>query len=200
MAEQSRLNRQWRDIITDILQLPPDYVRPAEQNAPAGGLEDQFMTVMIGPVTGHGGVQTREDIPDSPDMMFTMRAQRKATATIQSFGSGSFDQLLDLNAMLEDEWGTWIFQQQNIGFVERRGPTDMTAIVPAQFWQRRATLAVDFNFVVTTQVRVPAFASFDMSVYIDQGGELHFNWLQGQPIKCPVGGRKTITWQSQFQQ
>jgi hypothetical protein len=200
LAEQSQLNAQWRALITEVLQLPPDYVRPANQNAPAGGLEDKFITVSIGNVVGHGGIQKRTDITDSPDLLFTMTAQRTATATIQAFGAGSFDLLLNLNAMLEDEWATWLFQQRNIGFVARRGPNDLTEIVPAQFWQRRASLAVDFNFIITTQIRVPAFSSFDLSVYLDQDGEIHYEWQQGQPIKCPVGGRKTTTWQSQFRQ
>lgn len=190
--EQTYLNAAWRGLITELLQLPENYVRPANQNAPAGGLEDQFMTVLIGSVVGHGGTETRTDIPNSPDLLFTMEAQRRATATIQAFGLGSFDLLLNLNALLEGEWGTWQFQQANIGLVERRGPNDLTTLVPALLWQRRALLAIDFNFIVTAKVTVPCFSSFAWNVIVDEDGEAHFEWRTDEPFpKCPAGGRKT---------
>lgn len=189
--EQTRLNAAWRGLITELLQLPENYVRPANQNAPAGGLESQFMTVLIGSVIGHGGSETRTDIPDSPDLLFTMQAQRQATATVQAYGPDSFDLLLKLNALLEGEWGTWQFQQSNLGLVQRRGPADLTAIVPALQWQRRAALSVDFNFVITASVTVPCFSSFEWNVIVDEDGETHFTWDTSQPFpKCPIGGRK----------
>lgn len=163
-----------RAIVTELMQLPIDYVRPANQNAPAGGLEDQFMTVLITDITGERGHQTKTEIVDSPDLLYAIDAQRKATASLQAFGAGSFDLLLDLNAMLDSDWAQWQFQQQNFGLILRRGPTDLTSIVPAQFWQRRARMEIDFYFIVHAEVRVPYFSSFDWTIYLDEDGSAHY--------------------------
>jgi hypothetical protein len=173
VAEQTVVNSSLRGVLTEILQLPVDYVRPANQNAPAGGLEVQFMTVLITNVTGERGHETKAEIPDSPDLMYTIEGMRKATAMVQAFGEGAFDLLLRLNALLDSEWATWQFQQANFGLVVRRGPTDLTALVPALLWQRRALMEIDFYFIVQAQVRVPYFASFSWTIYVDQDGSAH---------------------------
>jgi hypothetical protein len=173
-VEQSVVNATFRETIREILQLPPDYVRPANQNAPAGGLEAQFMTVLITNVTGERGTGTHTEVPNSHDLLYTIDGQRKATANVQAFGDGAFDLMLRLNALLDSEWGTWQFQQANFGLVERRGPTDLSTLVPAQLWQRRALMEIDFYFVVHAEVLVPYFSSFDVTVYIDQDGSAHY--------------------------
>lgn len=191
------MNRAWRDLVTELLQLPANFVRPANQNAGAEGLEDQFITILIGSVTGLGAIEDRIDIPNSNDLLFKIQAQRKATATIQAFGPDSFDLLLKLNALMsESQWSTWQFQQSNMGLIDIRGPNDLTALVPALLWQRRAVLSADFYFIINAQVRVPCFASFSWDVILDQDGEAHFEWNVNDPFpKCPVGGKKH-TWPS----
>jgi hypothetical protein len=171
--EQSSVNATWRELIRELLQLPANYVRPANQNAPAGGLEAEFMTVLIGQVSGAYGTQRRKEISGSPDLIFTIDGQRKGTATIQAFGEGAFDKLLALNVLLDTEWGTWLLQQSNLGLVTRRSPTDLSTLVPARLWQRRAVMEVDFYFIVHAEVRVPTFASFDVTIYLDEDGSAH---------------------------
>lgn len=173
MAEQTIVNASLREVIRDILQLPSDYVRPANQNAPAGGLESEFMTVLVNSVTGERGTETHKEIPDSTDLLYTIEGQRKATASVQAFGEGAFDLLLKLNALLDSMWGASQFQQSNLGLVERRGPSDLTTIVPALLWQRRALLEIDFYFIVHAEVRIPYFSSFEWNIHVDQDGEAH---------------------------
>jgi hypothetical protein len=131
------------------------------------------MTVLIGQVTGSRGTQKRSEVPGSTDLLFTVNGQRKATAVIQSFGEGAFDQLVDLNALLDSEWSQWLFQQANLGLVSRRGPSDLTTLVPAVLWQRRALMEVDFYFIAHGEVRVPTFGSFEWTIYVDENGSAH---------------------------
>jgi hypothetical protein len=174
MSDQTQINKQLRSCITELMQLPPAFVRPANQNAPAGGLEAEYMTVLITNVTGERGHQTRSSIDGSSDLLIAVDAQRKATASIQSFGDGSFDQLITLNALLDSDWSQWIFQQANIGLVMRRGPVDLTAIVPANLWQRRAQMEIDFYFIAHAEVRVPTFSSFEWTIYVNEDGSAHY--------------------------
>ena len=174
MSEQTTVNQQFRSLLTELLQLPSGYVRPANQNAPTGGVDAQYMTVLITTIQGERGHQTRSDIPGSSDLLYAIDGQRKATASVQAFGDGSFDLLMKLNALLDTDWSQWLFQQTNFGLVLRRGPNDLSTVIPAQFWQRRAQMEVDFYFIAHAEVRVPTFSSFEWTVYVDEDGSAHY--------------------------
>jgi hypothetical protein len=165
-----------RSIVRDLLALSENYVRPANQNAPAGGIESKYMTCLISTVIGSRGTETSKDVPGTLDIMRMIDGQRKATATLQAFGEGAFDLLVSLNALLDCDWAQWLFSQQNFGLVTRRGPSDLTTIIPAELWQRRAILELDFYFIAHAEIRVPCFGSFTADTYIDLDGHNHFEY------------------------
>lgn len=190
--EQTSVNLAWRTMITDLLALPENYVRPANQNAPAEGIEAKFITVLITDVTGSGVQETREDIRGTNDMLYHLCAMRQATAQLQAYGPGAFDLMLKLNALLYGSWSAWNFQQATLGMIAVRGPVDTDAIIPAKLWQRRAVMNVDFYFVIKVDLVVPCFASFSWDIYLDEDGSAHFEWKVGEPWpKCPIGGIKS---------
>lgn len=167
MSTRAEVNTLFRVLFRDLLGLPDNSIRPANQNAPTG--KTLFGTVNITAMDGaQWATRKLENDPDSVDLLETVHKDVTVTLSVQFFHAGAFDTLARLIHLLQSSGG--IDRMQEIGAgLQTIGPVrDLTALVDT-FFEERAQVDMTFsiNAVYVLNIRSILSAKFDF--YFEDG-------------------------------
>lgn len=145
--------------------MPENSVRPANQNAPTGAIDEQFATVLIAtfePV-GQDQLMRQNDSSPSTDVIETVIGPRRCMASIQFFRGDAYYKAMRLPALLSTSAAVEKMQQQGIGLIGTSPPRNLTALVDT-LWEERGQIDIEFYVVAAESVSVPTYGSFPISI------------------------------------
>lgn len=154
-----------REIIRALLGMPEHSVRPANQNAPTGTMQDQFVTVLISSVTSEGwDDQTFRDLP-SPSLEVEERAegQRRLVASVQFFRGDAFNKACRLRTLLGLSSAVAACRAAGLGFIQASAVRDLSVVVDT-YWEARAQLDLEFYFITDETSNMPTYGLFPVSI------------------------------------
>jgi hypothetical protein len=164
---QDSVNTAFRGIITALLGLGTDVMRPANQNAPTGKLTtsktinvttdgvtvpvtvttiNQWGTVLLSHINQVGeDIRTQLSVADSdpPTSIEIIQGQRRVTASVQFFRGNALHQANRLKALFKTTSGVMAMQDAGLGLI-RVGPVlNVTQFVDS-YEEERAQVEIEF--------------------------------------------------------
>jgi hypothetical protein len=159
------LNDNIRAIVKAALNLPDNFVRPANQNAPTGKVSEPFATVLITTVdkSGQDSVSQENDL-DGVSIDETIVGQRHIVASIQFFRAGAYSLASRLGALLQGSTASGMFQQYGLGFVKVGSALNITGVVD-NVYEERGQIELEFYAISEEQLTIPTYGTFPVSLH-----------------------------------
>lgn len=176
------VNDSVRGLLRELLQLPPNRVRPGNQAAPVPG-EGLFATVTLTSMVGVGqdatdyytpartaeiasGVATLDApsaITDPHSLGEIVRGVRLATFSVQLYRKGSLSLMTRLRGLCASYRGVELFAARNLGLESVGAVRDLSAIDGAQM-EERAGVDVGLHFILTEIIETPTYGTFPLDI------------------------------------
>lgn len=162
--DNREINRRIRQLLRTVLGLSENYVRPANQNAPTGSMDDPFATVLIVDYSPTGWDSKREadgTLPD--DIIETQEGQRLIMASVQFFRANAMTLAQRLPAALQTSAAIGLMRELGLGLVHLSSARDLAAVVNT-LYEERAQLDIQFHLVAQEAVTLPTYGTFPISI------------------------------------
>lgn len=176
------VNDSVRALIRELLQLPPNRVRPGNQAAPIPK-DGLFATVTLLALAGVGQDATDYYNPartaeiaagvaslDAPAAIATpnsvgeiVRGLRLATFSLQVYRAGALTLLTRLRGLCASYRGTELFAARNLGLASVGAVRDLSAVDGPEI-EERAAVDVGLHFVATEIIETPTFGTFPLDI------------------------------------
>lgn len=164
MTDMTQIARQFRELVRVAMAMPPNSVRPANQNAPTDDL-DQFATVHLAVVTPTGLDDGRLVNEAAPSLRVneSQVGQRQVLASINFYkGDGPAKaarlwQALNLSPHLER------LQIIGLGLI-RAGPAKDLTVLNGPQWEPRGQVDIEFHVIAKEAISSPTFGRFPVEV------------------------------------
>lgn len=173
------IEQNFRANVQELLGMPANSVRRANQQnpPPSGGQEDQYATVLIQDISTYGwdevtyvdpsqaglGQQGSGDGPlggqETTDLTENITGQRHFTASVQFFRGDAMVKANTLTALLQSGGSIAAMVADGI-CIAKIGPIRNLPALVDTFFENRAQLDIEFNFINQEQVDMPTFATF----------------------------------------
>lgn len=164
MADVATINTKLRGFIREVLAMPENSVRPANQNAPAGPKDEQYATVLVTLVESTGQDDYRlENEPESTNINETVLGQRRLVASIQFFRGDAYTKACRLRTAVARPSSTDKLNALGFGFVKASAARNLTATVDT-YWEERGQIDLEFHLIAQETESVPTFGRFQTSV------------------------------------
>lgn len=162
--DSRELNRRIRDLVRTLLAMPENSVRPANQNAPTGAIDEQFATVLLTVFepTGQDELK-RQNEAATTNVIETTIGPRRLVASVQFFRGDAYYKAMRLPALLSTSAAIAKMQQHGIGFIKSSPPRNLTALVDT-LWEERGQIDLEFYVVAAESVTIPTYGRFPISV------------------------------------
>ena len=173
-----------RDTIRQAFGLPDNYVRPANQNAPAGNISQSFATVLLSSVSSSGWPNLTVTPDGHGALTYALEAMKEFMASVQFFkaanevdaegiatqSDGGFDLALRLPDVLQLPATRYLLNQRGLGFVRVEGePHNLTALVDT-LWESRGHVDLRFNVVNREAATVAILQAVNIELFTAQPG------------------------------
>lgn len=166
MLDLAVINDRVRTLIRELLSMPANSVRPAEQNeAPAGDISQQLATVKLTLIEATGQddfVRTNQSAP-STNITESVEGQRLVTASINFYRGDAYTKAARLPAVLSSSTATERMKALGLGLVGTSQARNLTAIVDTN-WEERGQIDVTFHITVAETTSVPTYGEFEFDV------------------------------------
>lgn len=164
-----QLNEYIRKLIRVLYGMQENSVRKANQNAPTGGKDDQFATVLITTFDGLGWDVRREQDEAAPSLNVkeTVVGQRRFTASIQFFKGDAYSKAVRLEALLQSSKALELMQKNGLGLVRCAPAKNLTAVVDTHF-EERGQVDVDFHVVIDHSVSLATYGEATFELYTEK--------------------------------
>lgn len=158
------LNKRVRTLIRTLLGMPANSIRPANQNAPAGAIDEQFATVLIMTIgaTGQDERFLANEAAPSKNVVELIGGQRKFVASVQFFRGDAYTKAMRLEALLSTSKAVDLMQQLGIGFVDSSPPRNLTGVVNT-LWEERGQIDLTFYVIAAEATSIPTYGTFPIS-------------------------------------
>lgn len=173
------IEENFRGNIRTLLGMPANSViRANQQNPPpSGGQEDQYATVLVQEIGTYGwdevtyvdpsqagsGEQGSGDGPyggdETTDLTENITGQRRFTVSVQFFRGNAIVMAHTLGALLQSSNSITAMVADGI-CISRIGPVRNLSALVDTFFENRAQMDIEFNFINQEQVDMPTFATF----------------------------------------
>lgn len=168
MADVDALNTTLRAFIRELMGMPVNSVRPANQVAPTGLQSEQFATVLIASLVpiaqSQGAMATlaNEALP-STNVRETVRVQFEALVSVQFFKGDAFTKAQRLAVRLFSSWATDTMQTLGLGLVDVSSPRNLTGQVDT-FWEARGQLDLRIIVLAEEVMSLATYQTFTVAV------------------------------------
>lgn len=165
MIDTNIINDRVRVLVREILGLPNNSVRPANQNATVPNIPDEFATVFITPTGSEGwDIQKFEDLPaPSLEVKETITGIRRINASVQFFRGGAYTKAVRLGMLLQSSGAVSKMQAVGLGLVKVSPARDLTATVDT-IYESRGQIDIEFYLVADEEIITPTYGQFTVSV------------------------------------
>lgn len=162
------LNKVVRKLIRDVMGLPEDSIRPANQQAPTGKKDEPFGTVLITVVdsTGEDDRLLASEAAPSNNVVESIAGQRRFTASVQFFRKGAQTLAERLPTRLSFSSSAEKMQALGLGFIRASPAKDLTAVIDAD-WEQRAQIDLEFHVMAVETDIVPTYGTFPIETTVD---------------------------------
>jgi hypothetical protein len=167
--DHKELNRRVRDLVRSLLEMPENSVRPANQNAPTGAIDEQFATVLLTVFnpTGQDELHRQDEAAPSTNIVETVIGPRRCVASVQFFRGDAYYKAMRLPALLSTSAAIEKMQKHSLGLIRTSQPRNLTALVDT-LWEERGQIDLEFYVVAAESVSVPTFGRFPISIDTNQ--------------------------------
>jgi hypothetical protein len=165
MADQNALNKVVRQFIREILGEDENFMRPANQNAPAGAQDDEYGTVLITIFNDVGlGDESHKDVASpSTNVLYSVKGQCVFTASVQFFRGAAYNRATRLKKLLQHPVAVEKMQVLGLGYVKASTAQNLTQVVDT-FWEARGKIDVDFYVVSEEALEIASYREFPISI------------------------------------
>ena len=161
------LQKDFRTILRELLALPANSVRKANQSNPVG--KDPFVTVLFGLISDTG-VDDRKYIetdPPTDDIIEVIDGQRLLNISVQFFMEDAKWKASRLKTLLQSEGAAAKLQDIGIGLVRIGEVQDLSTVVDTS-WEERAQLTIEAHAIVKELVTTPTYGTFPITVSTEE--------------------------------
>lgn len=164
MADIDTISKNIRTLVRELLDLPANSVRPANQNAPTGKEGQDFATVLVTYIapTGQDDLR-RENVPASTDVSETVEGQRELLASVNFYRDGAFTKASRLPALLSTSRAIERMQVLGLGLVGTSQPRNLTAVVNTK-WEERGQIDLTFHVIDSETESTATYGTFPVEV------------------------------------
>jgi hypothetical protein len=161
------LQKSFRTFIRELLALPENSVRKANQANPVG--KDPFVTVLFTNVddTGLDDRKYLETDPPSNDIIEQVNGQRLLNISVQFFMTDAKWAANRLKTLLQSEGATATLQEIGIGIVRAGAVLDLSAVVDTS-WEERAQLTIEAHTIAKELITVHTYGTFPITVSTEE--------------------------------
>jgi hypothetical protein len=158
-----------RAIVRQLLAMPANSVRPADQVAPVGGTAEPFASVryVSEDYTGDDVESWADVAPDTAtppnDLSNSMIGPREALFSINFYRSGSLKRARRLQALLASPAGLELLDAADLGVSNVSSVRNLSAIESAEF-EERAQVDLTVRFTAIEAAVGPSFNRFPVSI------------------------------------
>lgn len=159
------VNKVFRKLFRELLAMPENSVRPANQNAPAGAKDEQFATVLVTMLPSPLFADRKfRDLPTpSTEVEETLQGQRGVTVSVQFFRGDAYTKAERLGMLLQTSAAIDKMQALGIGLVRVGTARNLTAAVDT-FWEERGQIDLEFYLVAKVVSNLPTYGRFPIAV------------------------------------
>jgi len=165
MLDPHAVNRSLRGIIRTLLGMPANSVRPANQNAPTGTMDEQFATVLVTSVGAEGWDDSRHqnEAQPSTNVAESVTGQRRLAASVQFFRGDAYTQACRLRTLLGTSQAIASLQAAGLGFVSASPARNLTGVIDT-YWEERAQIDIELYLIDHEVISTPTYGRFPISV------------------------------------
>lgn len=162
--DDKELNKRVRQVVRLLLGMPENSVRPANQNAPSGAIDEQYATVLLSTINPTGWDQTElENIDDSLNVNEQIKGQRLCVASVQFFRGDAYNKATRLQALLKSSKAAELMRARALGFVRTSSARNLTNVMDT-LWEDRGQIDFEFHVIGLEQIELPTYGIFEISV------------------------------------
>lgn len=165
MADVDAINKLFRGFFRELLGMPENSVRPANQNAPAGGKSEQFATVLVTGLEGSvwGSVKLKDEPAPSLNVEESVTVQYLVSLSVQFFRGDAYTKAQRLGVLLQLSTAIARMQALGIGLVSVGTARNLTAVVDT-YWEARGQIDLVFHLIARETLSLPTFGTFKIDV------------------------------------
>lgn len=165
MLDVNLVGQKLRELIRVALDMPADSVRPANQNAPTGTMDQQFATVLITYIepTGWDDMRLVNEAGPSTNVTESAVGQRHIVASVQFFRGDALTKATRLKSLLAMSAQIDKMQSMGIGFVKAGQVKNLTAVIDT-YWESRAQIDLEFYLIMKEDDSLASYGKFPVSV------------------------------------
>lgn len=165
MADVKAINKVFRQFFRELLGMPEDSIRPANQNAPAGSRTDQFATVLITNIDGAlwGTYRLKDEDAPSLNVQESVIVQYTISLSVQFFKGDAYTKAQRLGVLLQTSSAIAKMQALGVGLVGASAARNLTAVVDT-YWEERGQIDLEFHLVAQEVMSVPTYGTFKIDV------------------------------------
>lgn len=165
MADLNDINKLVRKVVRELLAMPENSVRPANQNAPGGAKTEQFATVLIATVddTGEDDHKFKDDAAPALTVTETAEGHRRMMASIQFFRGDAHTKASRLRTLLTMGAASDKLRAVGLGFIRASAVRNLSAVVDT-YWEERGQIDLEFYLVAKETATVQTYGRFPITV------------------------------------
>lgn len=165
MADMKDINKKVRTLLRELLGMPANTIRPANQNAPTGDDGDQFGTVLLTVIspTGQDDLQRVNEGGESLNVTETTIGQRAVMASVNIYRGDAFSKASRLPALLGKSYAIERMQALGLGLVGTSQPRNLSAVVNT-LWEERGQIDITFHVIDSETDSVQTYGTFPVEV------------------------------------
>ena len=163
--DHREINRRIRQLIRELLAMPENSIRPANQNAPTGNIDEQFATVLVTIIepTGEDGREYIDQPGPAKQITERVLGQRLVSASVNFYRGDAVTKAMRVPALLSSGLAAEKMQALGLGFVRTKGPRNLTALVDT-LWEERGQIDIDFHIIAIEDVTLNTYGTFPVAV------------------------------------
>lgn len=165
MADVKAINKVFRQLFRELLDMPENSVRPANQGAPAGSKEEQFATVLITNIDGTlwGEYKLKDEEAPSLNVAESVTVQYTVSLSVQFFRGDAYTKAQRLGLLLQTSSAIARMQTLGVGLVGASTARNLTAVVDT-YWEERGQIDLEFHLIAQEIMSVPTYGTFRIDV------------------------------------
>lgn len=162
------ISRILRGIVRELLGMPANSVRPANQSyATTGGQSEQFATVLITSISDEGWddrVLINEPSP-SLDVTEKMEGMRRMSVSVQFFRGDAYTKACRLRTLLGTANATEKLKKVGLGFIQASPAKNLTDVVDT-FFEERGQVDLEFYLIAAEASVLRTYSHWKLSTTV----------------------------------
>lgn len=159
--------REFRALIRDLLGMPENSIRPANQAAPVGTQDDPFITVLItqessiglDPISLSDGLGTLVDIK--------AEGLYPVTLSVQAFRNGAVDKISRLKTLFTHPLVHERLMALGLGYISASVVRNLTGVLNRTIQEERAQIDFTFHTLRSETISIESIGVVPISVALD---------------------------------